>query len=738
MSFLEPWFLLGTLVALVPLILHLMHRQRAPRLPFSTLRFVRASVQRTRRRKIVQDALLLAARMAILFFLAAGLARPAVRALHGLLPGRGALAVAIVLDNSGSMAAQDATETRFERAQIAARQILASLSPGDQVALLTTAPVRLPALNQLLTNHELIYQAVQQCPVVPGTGDLAQAIARASRLLATSKNPVRELYVITDCQLQDWQDVAERLGYALTAPLVVVDVYRSVPPNVTLADVQFLSPGPLVGLPVMATVELRNGGATEETRRVEVLVAGRRVASSDPVTVAAGGRRTTHVRFRLDRAGHRPVQVRLTGDDALLLDDARYAAQPVHEQLRVALVTAPGEDLSDPSSDAYYVAQVLQLDEPGRWPIRLSRFTWRELAAEPLQEYAAVFLCGLPSEDEQTVKRTLMRYVGQGGRMIWLPTNTEGPGQWQQWCAAAEQLVPGTVAAMMAAVDEGVGAGWRIGWLDLERPLLRPIRIEPAAYTEIRVFRYLKWRPAEDAIVVGRLETGDPLLLTRAVDRGTTWALATVPHVDWTTLPVDPLFVPLMTRLVLAAAEQEGGDSLSVLCGQAFRYPVDELGGTVKGLVVVRPDGELVRPAMVNDEGGQFVEVVADRPGIYTIRRLDTREAVVRFAANAAADEFDLRHAPVRRLREQLDRLGGRYVASGSDLGEQIARLRRGTELMEPLLWSVLVLLALEALVANRVPGGLPLPEPQQSRGRSRIPRELLAEMDRMLAGHRH
>ena len=729
MTFLEPWFLLATVVALVPVILHLMHRQRAPRQLFSTLRFLRASVQRTRRRKILQDALLLVARVAILFLLAFGLARPAVRGLHGLLPGRGGLAVAIVLDNSGSMAAHDATETRFERARAAVRQILGTLNPGDQAALLTTASVDLTELNQLLTDHELLYQALERCPVVPGTGQIQRAVRRAVQLLDSSRKPLRELYIVSDCQATDWQDIADWFDESSDVPVLVVDVYRSVPPNLTLEDVQFLSPGPLVRLPVLTTARVHNGGATEQTRRVELLLAGRRVASSEPLTVAPGQRATAELRFQPDRAGYRPIQVRLTGSDALPLDDTQYAVRLVHDQLRVALITED-DSPSDPASDAYYLAQVLQLDEPGRWPIRLDTLNWDELSTEPLGEYAAVFLVGLPPGEPDRVLGPLQRHVQQGGQLVWVPASGDEPDRWRQWSERAGQLLPGRVSELVAGVDRGVEGGWRVSWLDRNSVLFRPLRIDPAAYAELRVFRYLRWAPGEGATVAIRLENGDPLLLARPSGQGSVWSLATVPHLDWTTLPVDPLFVPLVTRLVFSAAESQIDRSLSVLCGQSFRYPLERIGPAER-IVVQRPDGELVRPATVGD-GQTMLEIAAVVPGIYTVRQMDTDRVLLRFAANADAAEFDLRHASPRGLRQQLEQVNGRYVPATEELAAEIARLRRGTELMEPMLWLVLALLAVEALMANRLARTLP-PAPQRPSG-PHVPRAMLAEMDRVLA----
>ena len=102
MTFAAPLFLLAALAGLIPVLVHLIHRQKAREFRFSTLRFLRVSVQRTRRRKYVEDLSLLALRVAVLLLIALGLARPAISSLGGLW-GRGQTrAIAIVVDNSAS------------------------------------------------------------------------------------------------------------------------------------------------------------------------------------------------------------------------------------------------------------------------------------------------------------------------------------------------------------------------------------------------------------------------------------------------------------------------------------------------------------------------------------------------------------------------------------------------------------------------------------------------------------
>ena len=70
------FFLLGVLFALVPLILHLIWRTKAPRVFFPTVRFIKDAVKMTQRRKRIQNLLLLIMRMLMFALVPLGLADP--------------------------------------------------------------------------------------------------------------------------------------------------------------------------------------------------------------------------------------------------------------------------------------------------------------------------------------------------------------------------------------------------------------------------------------------------------------------------------------------------------------------------------------------------------------------------------------------------------------------------------------------------------------------------------------
>ena len=72
MSFLNPLFLLGLAAVAAPIIVHLVRRTKAPRVEFPSLMFVRRVPQRTIRRRMIRNWLLLAMRCLAFLLLAPG------------------------------------------------------------------------------------------------------------------------------------------------------------------------------------------------------------------------------------------------------------------------------------------------------------------------------------------------------------------------------------------------------------------------------------------------------------------------------------------------------------------------------------------------------------------------------------------------------------------------------------------------------------------------------------------
>src|SRR5437016_2854637 len=134
MSFLAPLFLLGALVAGLPVVFHLIRRTTRERTVFSSLMFLLPTPPRLTRRSRLEHILLLLLRCAILCLLALGFARPFIKqALSNDQPSATAKRVLLLVDTSASMRRANLWSDARDKAE----SILRKASPADQVALFT-------------------------------------------------------------------------------------------------------------------------------------------------------------------------------------------------------------------------------------------------------------------------------------------------------------------------------------------------------------------------------------------------------------------------------------------------------------------------------------------------------------------------------------------------------------------------------------------------------------------------
>src|ERR1700704_3583269 len=103
MNFLAPAFLAGLAAIAVPVIIHLINRERKVVVEFPSLMFLQRIPYRSVRRQKIRHLLLLILRCLALALLVAAFARPFFDRKHPTASTTGAREVVILLDRSASM-----------------------------------------------------------------------------------------------------------------------------------------------------------------------------------------------------------------------------------------------------------------------------------------------------------------------------------------------------------------------------------------------------------------------------------------------------------------------------------------------------------------------------------------------------------------------------------------------------------------------------------------------------------
>ena len=704
MTFAAPLFLIAALAGLIPLALHMINRQKAPVLPFSTLRFLRLSVQRTRRRKYLHDVLLMLLRVAALVLIAVGLAKPTLTRLGSLLAGRAASAVVLILDNSASMACVDEGGSRWEVARRACEVVLEQLQEGDSVALLATCGPPRPELERLYSNQEVVRQALDACALSYERADLALRLKAARQLLDRADAPNKEIYLVTDMQAVSWSSLGEVSAEApragRTIPLVLVDVHRGLLPNVALRRLSLQAAGPVAGVPVRLTVELSGDTAAVQKRHLQLSLDGRPLEISPTLTLPPGGKQEHVFQFTLAEPGMHRGEVQLLGNDACPRDDRLYFAITLDPQVPVAIVHPRDHEIPY-LDDAFYLERALVPVADGSWPVRVTKLLPAGLAAETLPHYAAVFCVNLPPLEPPAVEQ-LGDYVRGGGHLVWICGPNVDPVLYSRMQESAHrELLPVRLAALREPSPDRPD-GWHVGWVDRQHQVLAPFAEPVSTYQSVLVYRHVQMAPAEEsgARVLARLDDGQPLLVERKIGSGSSVLLGTSVHVDWSNLPLRPLFLPLFARLTYYLAGAEAAAS-QLVAGTPLQIPL--AGAAPHTVEVVNPAGETTRQDVEDSQGQPFRFADTHEAGVYAVCvSSPNRRRQMAFAMNMDPQEPSPEIMPAESLRQRLENTSLVFCSDLAELAATMRRLREGEGLLDLFLLAVLVALVAEAFVANR------------------------------------
>ncbi len=749
MTFLSIGFLACGLAAAIPVFIHMIHRQNLRELPFATLRFIRLSEQKTRNKRRIQDLLLMLLRMAVLLLIAIGLANPTVRNLSNLWGGAQTSAV-IVLDNSASMGLVDGDRPRLETAVGAAEKILDELGGGDNVAVIVPCGPAFPENGQLFTSQDKVRKALRETKVSYEKANLAVAVQQARTILVKAQTPSKLIFVISDQQTVSWQGlvaatapgatastaatvaappppetpVAEALEKQLAEskdapddlnaterkemlqiPVVLVNCNQTPKPNVGLARLDTKNVIPIAQVPVPMAVLLKNESTLEQTRRLDVFVNGIKQYSSTDIKLEPGGEALHPFTIIFDRGGLHKGEVRLAGSDGCPQDDKLYFAMEVDQGIPVALVKPMKHEIPF-LEETYYIEKALSTGAGGVSPVRLTTLSKEELLTEPLQNYSAVICVDLPAPEKDAAER-LVQYVEKGGNLIWTCGDNIVSDDYNQLNAELDgKLIPVSLLPTQTPdIDSGQDS-WNVDMLDGNYPAFRNLVSPRELYTKTLISKRVPFDMTNSSLpALARMNDGQALIVQRKVGNGTITMLGTGVYVSWSNLPTRPIFVPMINQMVfqLAGIEQT---RLQTVAGHplSFTFKDDDVP---KAVEIIPPSGAVLRRELKKSADGQatntFVFEETDQVGVYLLRPLDTaRQVQIPFSVNLDGDELDTALLTEEDAKARFGASPFVYTNAGEQIDATFDQLKRGTSLWDMFLWTVLIVLVVEAFVSNQ------------------------------------
>ena len=599
-SFLNAIFLAGLAGAALPVIIHLLNREKSRKVDFGWFRFLARAQAAHARRFRIREVLLLVMRTLLCILLALAFARPFFADADARETREGAPShIAIVLDLSYSM--------RFpgwwEKARARALDIVASTAIGDRITVISAAD-RALTVQPFTDDVGAIRQVInQELAPTCETTDLGSAFRAAEDRLRRVGAGDARLYVISDHQEAGWKrlDPGDRAG-----PGVEVFLEEIAGPereNLALTQVR-ATPDEADSSLVSIDARIRNFGLLDRPNlSVSLFMSGERTATRT-ISVPAG--EATEVAFStsIHGPGARSGWVEVH-DDLLEIDNRRYFVAAPPNRSRVLCVDGSGSR----HRASYYLLRALSPWPDSRRGGPSPRVIPPEaLDATAVEQTDVIFICG-PARLSGPAAQVLEEFVGRGGGLL--------AAGGERGLPQLGKLMPG-LAPRVHWVPEEEGFAILTD-LDFQHPLFSAFRAaRHGDFGAAHTFAYARLDPPGDARILMRFDDGTPALVERDFGSGKILLFTSSLDTSWTDLPKRPVFAPLVHEILhyLTAS------------------------GTLDGN----------REYLVGDRLGENGELACE-PGIHTIRIGPGSRLV---PVNVDCRESDLRSADMTLLQERL------------------------------------------------------------------------------------
>jgi hypothetical protein len=674
MSFLTPLFLIGLAGLAIPVLIHLIQRERKNVVQFPSLMFLSRIPYQSVQRRRIRHWMLLLMRLGALALIVLAFARPFLRRTEAAAGGAGPREVVILLDRSYSMGYAD----RWGRALDAARGVVNGLGAADRGSIVFFASGAEVALRSTADKGRMLAVLTAVEPSAEATR-YGPALKLAGSLLSESPLSRREAVLVTDFQRAGWQG-AEGLRLPDGATLTPVDlgggdaINAAVTP-VSLERTMFSNQE---RVSVTAGV-LNHGSGRIDALDVSLEIDGRPIQSKQVRVEAHGSASTTFDPVTLASPNTR-ASVRI-GRDALERDNLFHFVVSPGRPVRVVLAQRGGS-----RDQSLYVSRALGVGDAPRFDV-VSRDV-ESMSSDDLQSAAIVILNDVVAT--ASAAERLGRFVQRGGGLLVISGQR---GTWPQEQASVLPAIPSE------PVDRSRGQPARLVAFEYGHSIFEPFRSPRSGdFSTARFYGYRATTAARDGAVLARFDDGAPALVEKRLGDGRVLVWLSSLDLVWNDLAVKPVFLPFVHQMARHLAAYRAPAPWSTV-GDVLDPAASSTPKTAMQQAVVSPSGKRMP---IDGEGPDVVELAEQ--GFYEVRGLAAGAApALIVAANVDLKESDLSAIPAADVVAAATGRAGGSTAAAAEVAPSDASQESAQRIWWYLLFAGVLLLASETMLSNRV-----------------------------------
>ena len=681
MSFLNPFFLFGALALAVPVLIHLVRREKSEVIQFSSLMFLLKVPKRSVRQQKLKNLLLMLLRLLILALLVVAFMRPymADTPLSAADAGQSQGSV-MLLDNSYSMR----YGTNFERMKTAANKRIDQMGANDRMVLVVFNN-NASVLSRPISDKNALKASVSAIEPSFGGTRYYEAFVAADRALQQYSGVKKNLIMISDFQRAGWNRSSREnvIGKDVKTEMVNLGVESSTNVGVDNVSVDAASFTRTFGGRVVARIHNYRKDQPV-TVPVSLVVNDKEVGGRHPVTIPPNSTALAEFTGFDLPIGPTKGKLKIEAVDPLEVDNEFLFSMVRLEKLKVLIIDAGR------SRQSFYLKSAFASSTD--LPMEATVVTADSVRAEDLPMYSIVLINDVPKLSDRVRDRlTELRKSGQQGQFVILGEYAD-----LAWWGSYASLPVKPVQKITATRNLGKPSVV-VTSFDRNHGIFKKLNSVKFTLSTAQFYAYTQMELKPGATALAKFEDGSPAMAEfSGTDRGLVVFASSVDNAvqtGWNDFPLKASFVPMFIEVARYLSHSD-----EIRDWYALGEGIPVVGSLVGGAAaIIKPGGE--RVSLGELAAGEQKFFTPEIPGFHEIR-VGRETRVV--AVNPPSNEGNLDIIPPAELIDSVQSTAAEAQQSGlftSD--DQLDQARRQLSW-----WYILVIAILAAIteiyIANR------------------------------------
>ncbi len=746
MGFLNFSFLYYLGFASVPIIIHILNKQRYKRVSWAAMEFLRLALQKVRRRIQLEELILLMIRTFIIVFLVGAFSKPYLKSSMNLplLTNTGKYYI-LVLDSTLSMNVALKGISNFQRAKENLINFIDFISknPQNRVSIvLFKRPIE-ELIKEPISDFERAKQIITEISISKTSGDIKKLFSKIEELVKNEREKIseKEIYFLTDLQKIHWVKVLEdeefknRIQNILDAQayLYIVDLGFSDYHNLTINKLFSNNRIVFSNIENQFFVSIKNNSPKyTEIAKLEVIAdqlkAGDKNITLPPLVI------DNNINFTHKFIEHGPhyIQAKLSSDD-LVEDNVFYYVFNIPEKINILIVNGNPNRIDKSKDDAFYLSRMINhcqayenIDERKKCEEVSNRpYKWEiiypdQLETAILSSYDLVILSNVPTLGQKELEN-IKNYLQDGGVVsFFLGDKINYSWYNDSLYKSGGDILPCRLQSKKDYAGEIGDVFLRISNIDVSHPMISAYKDQFKKYLTSKLvfsgFWAMKCPEAQEekerisfrTILSYNDNNATPFLFESSYGKGTILWFNTTANAYWNNDILRGISFGLIHKFLEYAISKKS-EYFNVFVGESFSYIIrsDSILGT---LTVKTPSGSgtSITPIRLGQTTNTYLIKIEDNSqeglkeqGIYEVVGSSSTKPV-KFLVGVNVDplEGDLQKVSVDDIKKINPKISVIENISSADQSNDISK-SVSRNIVKALLYAVISLLFLEVLLAH-------------------------------------